>query len=241
MKNLKQLMALILLLVGFGAYASTPVLTMVPIDHVYSPKGFDTNDSAEVIVTGFLPNLCHKSPQTKVVVKDKRIEIQVTSLYYEPSNPFCPEMIVPFVKAVDVGLLDKGFYDVVVNGKSVFEKKSSIMINEASSDAVDDFTYANVEYVEKQLGSRVVKLRGYNPSDCFVLDEIALADNGKDTFSVLPKMKQISDFCPMKMVPFSYEMEVPSNLNAAKVLLHVRVMDGKSVNSIFNNKVVDHE
>ena len=45
----------------------------------------------------------------------------------------------------------------------------------------------------------------------------------------------------MKMVPFSYDMEVPSNLNAAKVLLHVRVMDGKSVNSIFNNKVVDHE
>lgn len=241
MKTFKSIAALVLMLIGFGASASTPVLTMVPIDHVYSPKGFDSNDSAEIIVTGFLPNLCHKSPQTKVVVKDKKIEIQVTSLYYEPSNPFCPEMIVPFVKAVDVGLLDKGFYDVVVNGKSVFEKKSSILINEASSDAVDDFTYANVEYVEKQLGSREIKLRGYNPSDCFVLDEIAVADNGKDTFSILPKMKQISDFCPMKMVPFSYEMEVPSSLSEGKVLLHVRVMDGKSVNSIFNNKVVDHE
>ncbi|MCO4794608.1 MAG: hypothetical protein KC493_12890 [Bacteriovoracaceae bacterium] len=240
MKNFKKLIGLLLILMSFGAYASTPVLTMVPIDHVYSPKGFDSNDSAEIIISGFLPNLCHKAPQTKVVVKGKKIEIQVTSLYYEPTNPFCPEMIVPFVEAVDVGLLDKGHYDILVNGKSVFERKAAIYINEASSDAVDDYTYANVEYVEKEMGSRVVKLKGYNPSDCFVLDSIDMIDNGKDTFSVLPKMKQISDFCPMKMVPFSYDMEVPSNLNEEKVLLHVRVMDGKSINSIFNNKSNDN-
>ena len=47
-------------------------------------------------------------------------------------------------------------------------------------------------------------------------------------------MKQINDFCPMKMTPFAYDIEVPKTLNKARVLLHVRGMDGKSINSIFS-------
>ena len=34
---------------------------LVPVDNVYSPKGFDANDNSEVIVSGFLPNLCYKN------------------------------------------------------------------------------------------------------------------------------------------------------------------------------------
>ena len=49
-------------------------------------------------------------------------------------------------------------------------------------------------------------------------------------------MKQVSEFCPMKMVPFEYEVEVPNNLEKEKILLHVRVMDGRSVNSLYLNR-----
>ena len=49
-------------------------------------------------------------------------------------------------------------------------------------------------------------------------------------------MKQVRTHCPKKMIPFTYEFEVPQNLEADKVLLHVRVMDGRSVNTFFNNK-----
>jgi hypothetical protein len=233
MKNLKK--AIALLLITGTAYASTPVEVMVPIDHVYSPKGFDSNDNTEVIVSGYLPNLCHKNPTTKVEVNAKGIDIKVTSLKYDPSNPFCPEMIVPFVETVNVGILDKGNYDIVVNGKSIYEKRSEIFISESNSDAVDEYAYAGVQFIEKSAGSRVVQLKGYNPSDCFVLDQIEIINNEKDTYSVLPRMKQISDFCPMKMVPFTYEMTVPKDLKADRVLLHVRSMDGKSVNTLFYN------
>lgn len=227
------------LFIGLGiasaAMAGTPVETLIPIDHVYSPKGFDSNDNSQVIVEGFLPNLCHKSPMTSVKVSGKNIEITVKALKYDPSNPFCPEVIVPFVEAVDVGVLDKGLYDITVNGKSVYEKESQLRIDEASSNSVDEFVYANVAYVEKQSGNRIVNLKGYNPSDCFVLDEIQIVDNGSDAYSILPKMKQVDDFCPMKMVPFQYEVEIPRKLQSEKVLLHVRAMDGKSVNTIFYN------
>ena len=49
-------------------------------------------------------------------------------------------------------------------------------------------------------------------------------------------MKRVDDFCPMKLVPFAYKAEVPNELMTDKLLLHVRVMDGLSVNSIFINR-----
>lgn len=235
MKTMFQVLAVLALSSGV-AIASTPVEIMAPIDHIYSPVGFDSNDNTEVIIEGYLPNLCHKAPTSSVTVTDKKININVTALRYHPSNPFCPEAIVPFVETVKVGLLDKGDYDIVVNGRSIYEKRSAISVAEATSNSVDEHVYANVEYVEKQAGSREVTLKGYNPSDCFVLDEINVVDNGKDVYSVLPKMKQISDFCPMKMIPFEYKMDVPKKLKKDKVLLHVRAMNGLSVNSLFNNR-----
>lgn len=215
--------------------ASVPVEVMVPIDHVYSPAGFDSNDNSQVIISGYLPNLCHKAPKAMVEIKNNHIDIKVISLRYDSSNPYCPEMIVPFVEAVDIGVMDKGVYDIVVNGRSIYEERASLAIDEAISDAVDEHVYADVEYIDKSAGSRMVVLKGYNPSDCFVLDEIEVMDNEKDVYSIKPKMKQVSDFCARKMVPFEYEMDVPDKLKADQVLLHVRSIKGRSVNSLYNN------
>lgn len=235
MKKMTQTIAM-LLLSGGVALASTPVEIKTPIENIYSPNGFDSNDNVEIIIEGYLPNLCHKSPTSKVKVVGSKIQIDVTALRYDASNPFCPEAIVPFVETVKVGLLDKGNYDIVVNGKSIYQKAGTIQVNEATSNSVDEHVYANVDSVMKESGSREVELRGYTVSDCFVLDDINIVDNGSDVYSILPKMKQISDFCPMKMVQFSYKMEVPSKLKKDKVLLHVRGMNGNSVNTLFYNK-----
>ena len=217
------------------AAASVPVEVMVPIEDVYSPKGFDSNDNSQIIISGYLPNLCHRAPKSIVQVNGNNIDIKIVSLKYHPSNPFCPEMVVPFVEAIDLGVMDKGVYDIVVNGKSIYERRSNIAIDEASSNSVDEYVYAGVEYVEKEVGSRKVVLKGYNPSDCFILDDIEVLDNNKDVYSIKPKMKQISDFCALKMVPFEYDFIVPDKLKADKFLLHVRSVQGKSVNSIFLN------
>ncbi len=108
-------------------------------------------------------------------------------------------------------------------------------VTESTSNAVDDFQYAYVNYIDKEEQSfGEVTLKGYNPSDCFELYTIEYVHNGKDTYSVLPKMKQVRSFCPMKMVPFKYKWKVPSDLNKSRVLIHVRTMDGKSVNTIFS-------
>lgn len=215
------------------AQASTPIETLIPVDEVFSPVGFDSNDTSEVIISGWLPNLCHKSPQTSVTVTGNDIDITVSALRYDESDIFCPEMIVPFVKSVHVGILDKGQYNITVNGKTLYAKKSEINIEESSSNAIDDYIYANVSYVEQKLGTQMVALKGFNPSDCLVLDKVEFISNGINAYSVLPKMKKIRDFCPMKLVPFTHIIEVPETLKHQKVLLHVRSMDGNSVNSLF--------
>ena len=201
---------------------------------MFVPTGFDSNDNVEVVVSGFLPNLCHRVPSSKVTVNGNKIDIKMTSLYYHASSPFCPEMVVPFVKSVPVGLLDKGKYEITVNGKTPWEQNDAIKVAESTSNAIDEFQYAYVEYIEKEEDQSRVAFKGYNPSDCFVLDKIEYVSNGKDTYSVLPIMKQVSSFCPMKMTPFTYEWTVPTDLKAQKVLLHVRTMDGHSVNTVIN-------
>jgi len=135
-------------------------------------------------------------------------------------------MVVPFTKSVQLGVMDKENYQITVNGKSPWDTKAKMAIMESSSNAVDEFHYAYVQYIDKELGNNEVALKGYNPSGCFVLDKITHVSNNKDTYSVLPKMKQIREFCPMKMIPFSYDWKVPTELEAEKVLIHVRTMDG---------------
>lgn len=233
MKTTILITILALVSLAGNAAASTTTVKKVPVNHVFSPTGFDSNDSSEIVISGILPNLCYKSPSSAVTVNGKNIEVEVTSLYHP--EVACPEMAVPFTETVHLGVMDKGNYKITVNKKSQFQIASSIKIAESTSNSVDDFNYAYVDYVEKELGSNIVKLKGFNPSDCFVLDKVDYVSNGSDTYSVLPKMKQVSSFCPMKLVPFSYEFEVPKELNAPKVLLHVRTMNGNAVNSIFNN------
>lgn len=232
----KTLISLSLVLPAF-AMAGAIREAAVPVDHIFTPAGFDSNDNVEIVVTGYLPNLCYKAPKSTVEVKEGKIEVTVKAIKNPLDMSLCPAMIVPYIEYINVGVLDKGKYKVAVNENSNWEKISSLYIAEATSSAIDEVVYANVdEVVRKSLTNRKVVLKGYNPSDCFELKEIAVLDNGEDTYSILPRMKQIRDFCPKKMIPFTYEFDVPEKLEADKVLLHVRVMDGRSVNAFFFNK-----
>lgn len=232
---MKPIVSLFFFIFALNLQAKSPVETIVPIEDVFTPIGFDSNDNSEVVISGWLPNLCYKSPKAKLKFIKNKINIEVKAL--KSKSSICiqttPEMIVPFIETVDLGVLDPGQYQITVNGSSPYTKNSSILINESSSHAIDDFIYANVHYIEQKIDSQLISLKGFNPSDCFVLDEVKFVSNGINTYSVLPLMKKVRDFCPMKLVPFSYDIKVPDELNGPSILLHVRSMDGNSVNTLF--------
>lgn len=239
MRAIKATLGLAAIMIAGGLQAGTPVLTDVPLEHVFVPNTFHSHENAEIVISGFLPNLCHRAPQTSVTVENGEINVQVRSLYYSASNPYCPMVLVPFVETVSLGILDKGNHQLKINAKTPYEINSRITINEYSSDAYDDLVFANVTHIEDKGMDRKVLLKGLNPSDCFVLESIEIESNGVDTYSVMPKMTQVSSFCPKKMIPFEYEMTVPTDLSRQKVLLHVKALDGNSVNSLYQSQTTN--
>ncbi len=225
------------LLLILSVLLSSPIMALekniwqaeVPSKGIYIPKGYDTNDDIELIAEGYLPNLCYKNPHTLVTVEQNKVHVTLQAWTNDNGEVPCAEMIVPFIHTFSVGVLDRGNYEVLLNGK----KTGELFVEESSSSAIDDLIYANVEVIERVPGENKVIIHGHHPSFCLEFNEFQIFHNDKDVFSVLPVMKQVSDFCPLKMTPFSLELEVPSSLENNPVLLHVRSMNGKSVNSLF--------
>lgn len=214
---------------------AAPKIIPSPVDHLYVPEGFDSNDSVEVVVTGTFPNACYSRNRVDVKINDELISVTVTAIAPDTSKKklgFCPDVLVPFKEVVDIGNLQGGKYRIQVNGDSRNSLQEELSITEAASSAVDDSIYAAVDRVEAK-GNGDYVLHGWNYSPCLELEAIRVVSNKKDTLSILPVMKQTSDFCPMKGVPVSYPVKLDmSSLVMKQPLLHVRTMDGKSVNMI---------
>lgn len=230
-----KIIILLSLLLSHSLLAGTPVLKEMPLEHIYAPSGFDSNDISEVVITGYLPNMCHKSPEVGIHRKGDSFTLKVEAYHYEESNPFCPEVIVPFVLPVKLGILEEGQYKVSasINGN---DQSVILAVKKAQISTQDDFMYAGVQYIMAKNPGNEVLLIGQNPSDCFDLKEVRWISNGRDTYSVLPILEEIKNECPAVMTDFSYSVEVPDELKRDKVLLHTRSMKGDSVNHIHYRK-----
>ena len=216
---------------------ATPQVILSPVDHLYIPEGFDSNDSVELVVSGTFPNTCYARNNVEINVVDDLINIRITALAPESSKKdsrACAEMIVPFKEVVSVGNLQGGSYLVQVNKGSRYELSKSLKVLESPSSAIDDHVYAAIDWVEIK-GDGEYALHGWKYSNCFELDKVQVVSNKSDTFSILPVMKQLTDFCPMKGMPVVFSVKLNfSDLKTKKPLLHVRTMDGKSVNTIID-------
>lgn len=219
--------------------AAGPQIVTSPVDHLFVPEGFDNNDNVEVIVTGKFPNPCYIKNKVDVDVKDEKIFITVTALKKDDEALLiCEPMVVPFKEEVTIGNLQGGDYEVIVNDKTEFEKKDTLKVAVSSSSSVDEHLYPMVEYIE--LGftgglSGDALLVAKSPSDCLAFDKVEYLSNKKDTISIMPIMKKISANCNEK----TKRIQIPVKFNAhsvknKEVLLFVRSIDGKSVNTIIS-------
>lgn len=201
---------------------------LAPVKHLYVPSGFDSNDAVEVVVSGSFPNSCFGRNTVNVEVHGDVVDIEVTAI--KKKSFACIDMIIPYQEVISIGNLQGGNYSVRVN--EVLEE--SLKVEEASSNSVDDHIYAAIDQIDETAPGQFV-LKGWRYSPCVVLDEVKVVSNNKDTLSLMPVMKQVSTFCPMKMTPVSYPVKLNfQSLKTTEPLLHVRTMDGKSFNKIIN-------
>lgn len=224
-------------LMSLNVYAQVPTVVEAPVEHIFVPVGFDNNDNLEVVVTGKFPNPCYTRNKVEVKVKDDKIDVTITSLHKpDPAMPLCEPLKVPFTEVVTIGNLQAGDYTINVNNK--LQEKIDVAVS--SSQSVDDHLYASVEYVE--LGftgglSGDALIIGKSISNCLELDHVEYLSNGRDTYSVLPIMKKVSDDCPegKKRIEIPVKFDV-NELKSDKILLFVRSIDGKSVHSIIEKE-----
>lgn len=229
---MKSLLMTMVLTAYCGVALASQVVS-APVEHLFIPKGFDNNDNVEIFVSGKFPNPCYSRNKVDVKVIEDQIQVTVTALLNNQENKNCEDYQVSFLEDVTIGSLQAGEYKLTVNGK-LSEK---LIVNEARSTGVDDHLYAEVDYVELGFtggANGEVFLVG-RTADCIVLDRVELISNEKDTLSILPIMKIVSTSCAKQKVQFNIPVKFdPLKFNSSNILLFVKTMDGKSINSLMD-------
>jgi hypothetical protein len=204
----------------------------IPVNTVFVPEGFDSNDTVEVYIKGYLPNLCYQNPEFKIQkVIGNNVFVEVEARINSIPGMACPEVIVPFEMPIRLGQLRSGRYNLVFNYQTPYKTVQQVSVAPAVSTRIDDYLYAMVDEV-KYINNEIMELSGYNPSSCFELDKVEIYNNKRDTYSVLPRLRMTGGACPRVLVPFKYQVRFKNQLPASEVLLHIRTMNGHALNKI---------
>jgi len=207
-----------------------------PVEEVFIPNGFDNNDNVEIVVTGKFPNPCFGRTTTEVDYQDNKIFISLTTELKFNSEKLCTSLKVPFSEVIQLGSLQGGDYEVIVNN----QLREKLFVATSNSESVDEHLYAPVEYVDLGFTGGIsgdATIIAKSISSCLAIDHVEYLSNGKNTFSILPIMKKVSSDCPEENerleIPIQFDL---AKLKAEKVLLFVRSLDGKSIYTIIERE-----
>lgn len=220
------------------ALADNPVLVEAPIDKVFVPAGFDDNDKVEVVLHGHFNSSCYKMGPVSAVVDEanKKVTLNAQAFYYAGAT--CIQMVTSFIKSVELDRhLTSGTYTIAVAGRPNAES-SLLRVSKATRPDADDYLYAavNSASLETSLdGTRELVLKGQHPyllDGCVKFDEVKSFVGSDNTVVVQPITKIVyGDECRGAVNNrFEYRTRFGSDLGRGEYLLHVRVLDGNSVN-----------
>lgn len=233
-----SLSILSLFIVMSSAKADTEELVNVEPQTIYAPVGFDNNDDVVAVVDGYLPDTCYRlrAPQVDTDKVNKRILIQPKAVRFPG---ICLDMIIPYSTVVHLGVLPVGSYKITTKSEKVTER---INIALSTNPNPDDYLYAPIDSAQVETSATTkptARLYGRFMNTCLRMQEVRVINSGK-TLEVLPIMKQLAkteagEPCENKEIPFAESVELPK-LATGRYLLHVRSLNGQSVNEVFSNR-----
>jgi hypothetical protein len=148
------------------------------------------------------------------------------------------EMMIPFSKSVNLGQLNAANYKLVFNALGGKMKARALSVSRAPVPAIDTLPYANVTNttladVFEGREDVTFNLTGTLNSTCMELDDQVEIVRQDDVYVILPVMKvKPNVVCAQVLVPFSKKVDL-GRLIPGEYLLHVRAMNGASVNRVF--------
>ncbi|MBC7396859.1 MAG: hypothetical protein H7333_05395 [Bdellovibrionales bacterium] len=208
---------------------------------VFSPKAFDTNDNAQVVLYGKFIDVCHKVGPAKFKVDQEKKRIYIDNQVY--SRALCIEMYVniPYTVVVDLGTLPEGKYDVYAsNGTGGYSKAEMLPITAAKSNGeVDNFFYAQVDDAKfipaSDASSPQLLLKGTLHNTCLSLREIKVSFSAGNVYDILPIMDVSHSNCKPAAVEFERTITL-DHFPKLPALLNIRSSGGQSVEKVIDLK-----
>ncbi len=232
------------LLTGVTASASVgPDINEMIVDiqprAFFMPNGFDDNDDVVAVVDGYLPDSCYRLRRADVTVEyaAKKILVQPKAQIFP--GP-CMDVTIPYATPVNLGPLPSGTYTVTTRDGSLID---TVTVGRASFPGPDDHLYAPIDSVQVRKqpnGTLAAVVQGRFMSTCYEMQEVRIINSGK-TFEVLPMMHERETTatgakCEKKEIQFERTVPLPA-LASGRFLLHVRSLNGQSVNEVFSNNL----
>ncbi len=226
---------------GPGGKTKLTNFSIVPIDEVFIPGGFDDNDVTEVVLKGTLPNSCWKvgSPTTKFDKNTNTYKLSVMSYVLE--GQICLPVTSTFVESVKLGILQSGVYSVEAKTTANELISKSLNVKPAGTDSGDSHLYAQVESIQLvkdggdttgyEIQGRVPPLAG----KCLVFENLEPEFDSENVLTYLPILKEgeASRCTPEEILngrTFTAKKAFNSIVSDKSFLIHARSLNGQSVN-----------
>lgn len=218
-------------LLAVSAMAS-PTVVHVPYQRAYIPEGFDSNDAIEFVLEGAFPSTCYRPGFVGALVQriGNRIEVDSTAFFYDG---LCLDVMVPFSQTVLLAPIPAGRYTVAqARSPNVL---GELIVKPALSAEPDDQLYAPISQAmfQQRGGGGEVLLTGTFPTNCFSIADVQVKV-GRSAIVLLPiATSSQGTSCVPAAVPFQRRVVIPS-IPRGRYVLHVRSMNGHSVNSLID-------
>lgn len=235
MKMKNAVIALALMAASSFAHAAettgfvVPTKTPITFKRVYVPEGFDDNDNVQFVGEGIFSSGCYRYADTKLTINhaEKTIRIEPQAFKYSGA---CIQVMLPFDHTVDVGLLEQGTYSVI-QGEGL-EPIARIVVKGATTNEPDENLYAPVSQAlyQSRGGTNKVYLTGDFPSSCMKLVKVETHVTA-DAIILQPITEMGTTNCTEAKSSFETVVQL-GPIKAGRYLLHVRSMNGKSINNL---------
>lgn len=94
-------------------------------DNLYFPTDYQAGRNFEVIITGYLPNLCYQEVFPKITFTDKQvIKLSLWShvtTSVDGKKIFCAQLVRPFLQKINLGKLEEGQYLLQINDETGYK------------------------------------------------------------------------------------------------------------------------
>lgn len=211
---------------------SGPVLKPTLFNEVYVPGGFDDNDIVQIVGEGMFRNSCYRPGPAAAKVDQEKFTVTLDAQAYEYPG-ICLQVILPFERTIDLGLLKDGTYKVMQNGTEL----STFQVAKAKSLSADEFLYAPISqaFFRQEGTASKIALSGEFTSDCMKLDRV-LTHVEEKVLVIQPIVKmEEGRACQTGHFPFNTVVSI-DNVPQGRYLLHVRSMNAKAVNNLVDVK-----